>query len=66
MTLRLDSLTGQSLGSATVGADGTFCSEAFQGPPASQVGPNHSLVAVQNNTAQATIPIFVIRPDVVR
>ena len=66
MTLRLDSATGPSLGTATVGADGTFCSESFQGPPASQVGNNHSLVAVQNNTAQATIPIRVVRPDVVR
>jgi hypothetical protein len=66
VTLRLDSATGQALGTATVGADGTFCSEAFQGPPASQVGNNHSLVVVQNGTTQATIPVRVIRPDVVR
>jgi hypothetical protein len=66
MTVHLDSATGASLGTATVRPDGTFCHDAFRGPPASQVGNNHSLVAVQNNTAQVTIPVRVVRPDVVR
>ncbi|HLH23643.1 MAG TPA: hypothetical protein VK066_14070 [Chloroflexota bacterium] len=65
VTLRLDSATGMELGTATVGADGTFCHDAFRGPPASQVG-NHTLVAVQNGTAQATIPVRVVRPSPVR
>jgi hypothetical protein len=66
VTLHLDSATGMALGTATAGADGTFCYEAFRGPPASQVGDNHTLVAVQNNAVQATIPVRVVRPDIVR
>jgi hypothetical protein len=66
VTVHLDSATGLSLGTATAAADGTFCSGAFRGPSASQVGDNHTLVAVQNNTAQATIPVRIVRPSVVR
>jgi hypothetical protein len=66
VTVHLDSATGLSLGTATAAADGTFCSQAFHGPSASQVGDHHTIVAVQNNTAQATIPVRIIRPDVVR
>jgi hypothetical protein len=66
VTLRLDSATGQSLGTATVKADGTFCSDSFQGPPSNQIGNNHTLVAVQNGTVQATIPVRVVAPTVIR
>jgi hypothetical protein len=62
MTLHLDSATGIGLGSATVGADGTFCNDAFQGPPSSQLG-DHTLVAVQDANVRFTLPIKVVRPS---
>jgi hypothetical protein len=65
VTIHLDSATGMSLGSATVAADGSFCRDDLKGPPASQVGA-HTLVAVQNGTVQAAIPVTVIYPSVVK
>lgn len=64
VTLYLDTAGGLDLGTAPVGADGTFCQE-FQGPPTTFLG-DHTLVAVQNSVVQATIPVTVIRPTIVR
>jgi hypothetical protein len=61
VALHLDSATGMNLGSATVGADGTFCNDAFQGPPASQLG-DHTIVAIQDENVRFTLPIKVVRP----
>jgi len=64
VTIHLDSATGMSLGAVAVRTDGTFCQE-FQGPPTNLLGA-HTLVAVQNGVVQASIPVTVIRPSVVR
>jgi hypothetical protein len=65
VTVYLDAATGMALGTATVGADGTFCKADFQGPPASQRG-DHTLVAVQNGMVQASIPVKVVYPTVIK
>jgi hypothetical protein len=64
MSLYLDSATGPFLGTAPVNADGSFCQE-FQGPSTDFLG-DHTLVAVQNEAIQVTIPVKVILPSVVR
>ncbi len=65
VTIFLDSPGGMALGSVGVAGDGSFCGAAFRGPPTSLLG-SHTLNAVQNGAVQATIPVKVIRPDVVR
>ena len=52
VTIYLESAMGMVLGTATVGADGSFCQDV-KGPPNDKVG-DRTLVAVQNDTVQAT------------
>lgn len=54
----LDSQNGPALGSALPASNGTFCGY-FNGPQYEFAG-NHSLVAVQNGTLRATLPVEVI------
>lgn len=64
VTIRLDSATGLSLGTATVKADGTFC-QKMQAAPANQAGA-HTLVAVQNGAVVARLNVTFVLPYVVR
>ena len=64
MTLHLDSATGKDLGTTTVGADGTFCGDGFQGLTYDDLG-DHSLVAVQDGQVRVTMPVKIFRPRVV-
>ncbi|TGQ51025.1 hypothetical protein EN836_26135 [Mesorhizobium sp. M1C.F.Ca.ET.193.01.1.1] len=49
---------GLNLGSATVGADGTFCSE-FRAIPMDKLG-QRNLVAVQGGTERSVLPVEVV------
>ncbi|TGQ15950.1 MULTISPECIES: hypothetical protein [unclassified Mesorhizobium] len=49
---------GLNLGSATVGADGTFCSE-FRAIPTDKLG-QRNLVAVQGGTERSVLPVEVV------
>jgi hypothetical protein len=63
VAIRLDTVTGFLLGSAPVGAPGTFC-QLMHTPPGAQAG-KHTLLAVQNGVVAAQSPATFVLPEVV-
>jgi hypothetical protein len=64
VTIHLDTITGFQLGSAPVGAPGTFC-QLMNTPPAAQAG-KHTLLAVVNGAVAAQLPATFDVPEVVK
>ena len=64
VTIRLDSISGATLGTAVVRADGTFCQQ-MRGVPGDQAGA-HTLAAVQNGTVAAQTTVTFVVPSGVR
>jgi hypothetical protein len=59
VTVHLDTQAGSVLGTAAVGANGTFC-QKMRSPPRAQAG-KHTLVAVENGAVAAQLPVtFVV------
>jgi hypothetical protein len=66
VSIYIDSASGVQIGTATVGADGTF-SHDFQVSSA-QIGNHygqHTLVAVQNGNVQASLTVGIEQPEVI-
>jgi len=64
VTLHLDTPTGFTVGTATVGADRRFCQE-MSGVPGSFAG-THTLLGIQNGVTQSRTQITFVLPSVVR
>lgn len=64
VTIRLDTVSGATLGTAVVRSDGTFCGQ-MRGVPGDQAGA-HSLAAVQNGTVAAQTTVTFVLPSGVR
>ncbi len=63
VTVRLDTATGATLGTATVHPDGNFCQQ-MQSVPTSQAG-KHTLLAVQSGAIVARLATEFVVPEVV-
>jgi hypothetical protein len=63
VAVRLDSVTGFMMGSATVDAGGSFC-QRMNTPPSSLAG-KHNIVAVENGAIAASVSATFILPEVV-
>jgi hypothetical protein len=63
VTIRLDTTMGATLGTATAGADGSFCQQ-LNSPPGSNAGA-HTLVAVQNAAVVAQTAVTFVLPNVI-
>lgn len=64
VTIRLDTATGVSLGTATVRPDGSIC-QRMQSAPGNKAGA-HKLVAVQNGAVVAQADVTFVLPSGVR
>ncbi len=64
VAIRLDTVTGLALGSASVRGDGSIC-QRIQSAPGNKAGA-HTLVALQNGVVVAQAAVTFVQPSIVR
>jgi hypothetical protein len=64
VTIRLDSVSGATLGAAPVRLDGSIC-QRINSVSGDKAGP-HTIVAVQNGSVAAKAAVTFVQPSLVR